>query len=184
MALSPGVALWLKTLGHDAVHASELSLSRAADIEVLSTALDHGRIIITADLDFSRLLAILGADGSALILLRGGDYSVSESVVCVRRVLLAIPHDELTKSVVVVDRKKIRRSVASYMTAVSASTRLLHHRDRRRRILRPAGILQRNPDQQCAEKQQEHHAELVRGRLEDLRPGLVEEAERRVYQAH
>jgi predicted nuclease of predicted toxin-antitoxin system len=63
MALSSDLALWLKTLGYDAVHASELSLSRAADTKILSTALDDGRIVITADLGFPRLLAIVGAAG-------------------------------------------------------------------------------------------------------------------------
>jgi predicted nuclease of predicted toxin-antitoxin system len=109
MALSPELALRLNELGFDAVHASELNLSRAADTIILSTALEQGRVVITADLDFPRLLSILGASGPGLILLRGGNYSEPESFECVRRVLMAIPHDELTKSVVVVDRVKIRR---------------------------------------------------------------------------
>jgi hypothetical protein len=40
---------------------------------------------------------------------RGGNYIDAESVDCVRRVLSAIGHDDLPKSVVVVDRERIRR---------------------------------------------------------------------------
>ena len=109
MALSPDLAVWLRNQGHDAVHASELSLNRAPDSEVLSRALDEGRIVISADLDFPRLLALPGAAGPGLILLRGGNYSESESLECVRRVLMALRAEELPRCIVVVDHKNIRR---------------------------------------------------------------------------
>ena len=93
MALSPNLATWLRSQGHDATHASELSLDRAADTQILSTGVDLDRIVITADLDFPRLLAALGAYAPSLILLRGGNYSESESVECGRRVLMALRHE-------------------------------------------------------------------------------------------
>jgi predicted nuclease of predicted toxin-antitoxin system len=67
------------------------------------------RVIVTADLDFPRLLALVGTFGPGLILLRGGNYSEQESLDCVRRVLKAIAHEELPRSIVVVDHEKIRR---------------------------------------------------------------------------
>ena len=109
MALSPQMALWLRSQGHDAAHASELELNRAPDTAVLQTATEQHRVIITADLDFPRLLATLGASGPGLVLLRGGNYSESESVDCVRRVLAAVSQNELARSIVVVDHEKIRR---------------------------------------------------------------------------
>jgi predicted nuclease of predicted toxin-antitoxin system len=109
MPLSPLIAGWLRSLGHDAAHANELSLSRASDAEILSFAIGDERVIITADLDFPRLFSQLNSAGPGLILLRGGNYSDVESVECVRRVLFAVRHDELPKSVVVVDRERIRR---------------------------------------------------------------------------
>jgi predicted nuclease of predicted toxin-antitoxin system len=42
MALSPDLAIWLRSHGHDAVHAADLALNRAADTEILSMALDAG----------------------------------------------------------------------------------------------------------------------------------------------
>jgi predicted nuclease of predicted toxin-antitoxin system len=77
-------------------------MSRAADEVILA-------VIITADLDFPRLISQLGAAGPGLILLRGGNYNEAESVECVRRVLFAVLHEELPRSIVVVDRERIRR---------------------------------------------------------------------------
>ena len=109
MPLSPEIASWLRSLGHDAFHACELSMSRAADEVILATAIAQERVIITADLDFPRLFSQLGAAGPGLVLLRGGNYSEAESLECVRRVLFAVHHEELRRSIVVVDRERIRR---------------------------------------------------------------------------
>ena len=109
MPLSPDLAQWLRAEGHDAVHADELSMNRSPDSEILQTAARSGRVVITADLDFPRLLAGLGSTSPGLILLRGGNYSEAESRDCVRRVLMSVAHAELPRSVVVVDRERIRR---------------------------------------------------------------------------
>jgi predicted nuclease of predicted toxin-antitoxin system len=109
MPLSPGLAQWLRAEGHDAVHASDLSMNRSLDSEMLQSALGDGRVVITADLDFPRLLAGLGSVSPGLILLRGGNYSEAGSPDCVRRVLMSVDHAELPTSVVVVDLKSIRR---------------------------------------------------------------------------
>ena len=78
MPLSPELALWLRMQGHDAVHAGEIALARAPDIEILNAAIHESRVVITADLDFPRLLALLGARGPGLLLLRGGNFTGSE----------------------------------------------------------------------------------------------------------
>jgi predicted nuclease of predicted toxin-antitoxin system len=109
MALSPDLAIWLRSQGHDAVHAAELALNRAPDTQILSVALEAGRVVISADLDFPRLLALAGAAGPGLILLRSGNYSEAESLECVRRVLMSVPPEDLQKSIVVVDQKSVRR---------------------------------------------------------------------------
>jgi predicted nuclease of predicted toxin-antitoxin system len=109
MPLSPRLAAWLRAEGYDAVHAIELFLHQAPDETVLAVATSQNRVIITADLDFPRLFATVGSAGPGLILLRGGNYSEAESLECVRRVLMSISQDELPKSLVVVDRDRIRR---------------------------------------------------------------------------
>ena len=109
MPLSPEPAQWLRAEGHDAVHANELSMNASPDAEILQAATNAGRLVITADLDFPRLLAELGSAGPGLILLRGGNYSEAESRECVRRVLMSVAQTELPRSIVVVDRERIRR---------------------------------------------------------------------------
>lgn len=109
MPLSPGLANWLQQQGHDAVHALHRSLDRAADAMILEIAQREQRIIITADLDYPRLLALSRADGPGLILFRGGDYSEQESLDRLARVLEVISQEELPRSVVVIDKERIRR---------------------------------------------------------------------------
>ena len=95
--------------GHDAVHANELSMSQSTDRDILDTAEAQGRVVITADLDFPCLFAELHKTGPGLILLRRGNYSESESLDCIRRVLMAVQEQQLPKMIVVVDHKRIRR---------------------------------------------------------------------------
>lgn len=82
-------------IDHDTLHASEIGMSRASDETILATAVEQERVIITADLEFPRLLSNPSASGPGLILLRNGNFSEAESIECVRRVLLAMHHDEL-----------------------------------------------------------------------------------------
>lgn len=83
MPLSPDLAGWLRAQGHDAVHASDLSLHQSPDEMILAAAAGQNRVIITADLDFPMLLAISRAGGPGLIPLRGGNYTEAESLECV-----------------------------------------------------------------------------------------------------
>lgn len=47
-------------VGHDAVHLRDQDLQRLPDEEIINTARDEGRIILTHDLDFGRLMALSG----------------------------------------------------------------------------------------------------------------------------
>jgi predicted nuclease of predicted toxin-antitoxin system len=109
MQLSPALAVWLKQKGHDARHAFEAGLGRASDEEILEAARKEDRVVITADLDFPRLLALVSARGPGLILFRGGDFSEKQIVELMARVLNSIPAEEFPNSLVVVDKKRIRK---------------------------------------------------------------------------
>jgi predicted nuclease of predicted toxin-antitoxin system len=109
MALSPDLANWLRSIGHDALHVTELNLSRATDAQIMERAVLEARVVITADLDFPRLLASLQTQEPGLILLRGGNYNEYEAIECVRRVLAVVRHEELATSIVVVDNTRVRR---------------------------------------------------------------------------
>ncbi|MBI4468113.1 MAG: DUF5615 family PIN-like protein [Acidobacteria bacterium] len=109
MPLSPDLATWLAQQGHEAVHAFDLGLGRASDEAILERARMEERVIVTADLDYPRLLALTRAEGPGLILFRGGDYSGSDAVDRLRATFDRIPNEELPNSVVVIERRRIRR---------------------------------------------------------------------------
>lgn len=109
MPLSPDLAVWLVGQGHDAVHATDAGLNRAADTTILEHARSEKRVVITADLDYPRLLALLQSEGPGLILFRGGNYSEQEAVERLKRTLDTISEEELPNFIVVIEKTRIRR---------------------------------------------------------------------------
>jgi predicted nuclease of predicted toxin-antitoxin system len=109
MPLSPILAQWLVGQGYDAVHAAHINLSRAPDTEIIERARDDDRIVVTADLDYPRLLALSAADSPAVILFRGSDWSESQIVDRLAAAIAVVPEKELSKSLVVVEKTRIRR---------------------------------------------------------------------------
>jgi predicted nuclease of predicted toxin-antitoxin system len=109
MPLPPALARWLATQGHDAVHASAADLDRSTDAEILIRARQETRTVVTADLDYPRLLALTGAEGPSLILFRGGDWSEADVTARMQQILLVLTETEITRSIIVVDRNRVRR---------------------------------------------------------------------------
>jgi predicted nuclease of predicted toxin-antitoxin system len=109
MPVTPDAGPHLPAAGHDAIHAVDLGLARAADNELLAVARREERIVITADLDYRRLIALQQADRPGVILFRGGAYSDNEMLALLDRVLARAPTLDLERSIVVVDRTRIRR---------------------------------------------------------------------------
>jgi len=109
MPLSPGVARWLVSEGHDALHASEIGLSSSPDTAILKRARDDERVILTADLDYPRLLALTGNQGPGLVLFRGGNFSEDDCLARLKQVLQLIPESDLATCIIVVEEDRIRR---------------------------------------------------------------------------
>jgi predicted nuclease of predicted toxin-antitoxin system len=109
MPLSPALASWLAEQGHDAVHASNVGLALAPDEAILARARSEHRLVITADLDFSRLIALAEAEEPGLILFRGGDWSEAEAQARLGKALNSVSERELARSIVVIERTRIRR---------------------------------------------------------------------------
>ena len=109
MPISPLLAEWLKEEGHDAIHASHVNLGQALDEEIIAQAKEDNRIIVTADLDYSRILALAGSSEPGITLFRGGNYNDKEMLGLLKRVLATIPAIQMPNSIVVVDKKSIRR---------------------------------------------------------------------------
>jgi predicted nuclease of predicted toxin-antitoxin system len=109
MALSPSLADWLRAQGHDVVHAAALNLHRASDIEIIARAREEHRTIVTADLDYPCLLALSGSEYPSLILFRDGAWSDAEAVARFAEVLRSLPETDIARSIVVVERDRLRR---------------------------------------------------------------------------
>jgi predicted nuclease of predicted toxin-antitoxin system len=109
MPLSPEVAEWLASQGHDAVHVASLGMHSAADGEILERAAAEQRVVITADLDYPRLLALTEWERPGLILFRGGDYSEQMAIDRLACVLGIIRPEDMSISIVVVEKGRIRQ---------------------------------------------------------------------------
>lgn len=109
MPLSPALGVWLRQQSHDAVHASDLGLAKALDVEILEFASREQRVILTADLDYPRLLALAQSEGPGLILFRGGNYSEQEVINRLERALETVTNEDLPKLIVVVEKGRIRQ---------------------------------------------------------------------------
>ena len=77
---------------------------------ILQRAREDFRVLVTADLDFPRLFAMTHAQGPGLILLREGNYTERETVALLTRVLASVSFRELTRSIVVVDHVRVRKT--------------------------------------------------------------------------
>jgi len=107
MPLSPELATWLRSSGHDAVHAGEIGLDRASDVEIIQAA--AAQTIVTADLDYPRLLATAGLKSPSLILFRDGNWTDAEVVQRMDDVLRMLSESEVAQSIIVVERNRLRR---------------------------------------------------------------------------
>lgn len=109
MPLSPGLAMWLRDRGNDAVHAIELGLGRSPDSEIIIRAKQEGWTIVTADLDYPHLLALARAVEPSVILFRDGDWSESAVIARMSEVLSSLTDEDIEQSIIVVERDRLRR---------------------------------------------------------------------------
>jgi len=86
-----------------------LGLSQAPDTEIIERARIDLRTVITADLDFPRLLSLSAAAEPSLILFRGGEWSDQQVIDRMRSILTSVRPDDLVRSILVVDRNRVRR---------------------------------------------------------------------------
>lgn len=70
MNLPPEIGEWLRSEGHDAVHARDIGLSDWSDRDLFAAAAKDRRIVVTFDLDFGEIIGLTGSVGSGVVLLR------------------------------------------------------------------------------------------------------------------
>ncbi len=91
MNISPQTVESLRQGGWDVVRVPDLLPPKASDTEILETARQVGRAVVTQDLDFSALLALGGHSQPSLVTLR---MSVSDPERVTRRLLDVLPRIE------------------------------------------------------------------------------------------
>ncbi len=95
--------------GHDAVHLRTLGMSKASDPDVLRTALEQERVLVSSDTDFGELLATSNAAGPSLLLLRRQQGRRAVALASLLLGNLDVIADDLTLgAVVVIDEVRIR----------------------------------------------------------------------------
>ena len=70
MGISPKTAVFLRSLGYDAIHLHERESDRSTDPAVLQMARNEERILLTHDLDFGELIAASGGNAPSVIIFR------------------------------------------------------------------------------------------------------------------
>jgi predicted nuclease of predicted toxin-antitoxin system len=98
----------LAAAGHDAVHVIDCGLAGAPDDQVMAKAVEHGRVLLSADTDFGEILARTRGTVPSVVLFRREDRS-AESVASVLLANLDVMADELTAGAfVVIGEERLR----------------------------------------------------------------------------
>jgi predicted nuclease of predicted toxin-antitoxin system len=108
MGASVATAMYLRNIGHDAVHLRDRGLQAIPDEEVIALANAEARVIVTFDLGFSRTLALTRNAGPSIVLFRLEKYSTSD--INHRLALIVERHMEPLRSgaIVTVDPGRVR----------------------------------------------------------------------------
>jgi predicted nuclease of predicted toxin-antitoxin system len=95
-------ARFLSSLGHDIVPVAQIGLSRASDSDLLNTAHEQNRILVTRDRDFGGLVFV-GGLGAGVIYLRILPSTQTAVHAEIERVLESYTEEELCTAFVVIE---------------------------------------------------------------------------------
>jgi len=87
MGISPGVADFLRSSGHDALHLDDEDLGELDDSEVLEKARSGGYVLLAHDLDFADLLASSGEPLPSVVIFRLRNMTPESMTAALERVL-------------------------------------------------------------------------------------------------
>jgi predicted nuclease of predicted toxin-antitoxin system len=88
--ISPGLARYLISRGHEAEHVSDLALTSASDKLIWERAFAQGAALITKDEDFVTMRALSRGDGPAIVWVRMGNTTTRALVAVFDSVLPGI----------------------------------------------------------------------------------------------
>jgi predicted nuclease of predicted toxin-antitoxin system len=100
--MSPRVAEFLRSNGHDAVAVRDIGLAEASDDEILDCAAVDDRIVISHDTDFGALLAFRRLSKPSFILIRSSDPMTPDDHTSLILANLDAINDDLAAGAIVV----------------------------------------------------------------------------------
>jgi predicted nuclease of predicted toxin-antitoxin system len=106
--LSPQHAAELRIEGHDAVAVLEVGLAGASDEQVLRSAVENGRVLITLDADFANVMRFPPEQTLGVIRLKVHPPTEERIRLAIRRALLYLQNIDIAGRLAVVDEDKIR----------------------------------------------------------------------------
>jgi predicted nuclease of predicted toxin-antitoxin system len=111
MGLSPRIAAWLRTCGHDVAHLRDEQLHRMPDADIFAKAVAEGRAILTFDLDFGEIVAATGSLRTSVVVFRLHDTRTETVIERLRDVLDQSSDALIAGAIVVVEdaQHRVRR---------------------------------------------------------------------------
>jgi predicted nuclease of predicted toxin-antitoxin system len=106
--LAPLAAVIFRQYGFDAVHVSEIGMSKAEDQEILEVARNDSRVCVTLDHDFHAHLASAGAGRPSVVFLRVEGLNAAAQADLIRSVYLQCEIALSEGAAVSADRERIR----------------------------------------------------------------------------
>ncbi len=79
-------AMLLRDDGWDAIHAREVGMSEAPDLEILDYAARESRVVVTLDRDFPQILALTSATCPSVVLLRQQRLRAADVAVLIKSI--------------------------------------------------------------------------------------------------
>ena len=108
MPISPRTVEFLRELGHEVRHASELSMALSPDEDIVEFAKSEDLAILTEDLDFAAILAVTRAVEPGVMILRVGNWKREQIELRLVHLLQELTEETLYNSIVMIERNRIR----------------------------------------------------------------------------
>ena len=106
--ISPGTVQFLNAIGHDVITVQSVLPSDALDRDIVETAPQLGRAVVTQDLGFSAILALTGASRPSIVSLRLSDPRVDSVNLRLQQVLPDLQDDVATGIIATVEDDRVR----------------------------------------------------------------------------
>ncbi len=108
LPLPRGLMDVLAAKGYQAIHALDLGLDRASDLELLRIARENSCLLVSVAQDLRTLLAASTAEGPGLLMFRGGAYGDRELGKLLGKVLDSFDPLTLDRSICIADSRQVR----------------------------------------------------------------------------